>query len=289
MVGEGTLAQEAYDGGDMSACREHALRGLEDHPDDVALLRLAGRASLELAEQDAETYLRRLLDLEPDDGAAWRDLGLNRLNWGDATGARDALERAVELIPDDEVARVNLAHVAFTTGDRSRAVQLLEDLAADTPQEPGALRSLLEMHRTSGDDRAALEVAEQLAARDPQDVLAAVEVADLQLSLEQFEAAAAAFTRVRALDDEPGHAVFAYHGVIEAEARAGRWRQALDQAIEATTVDRHQLTTDLLTTAAAQLFGGSGQRQPPPWHELLQALAHERAEHRRLHQAPVSS
>jgi hypothetical protein len=54
-------------------------------------------------------------------------------------------------------------------------------------------------------------------------------------------------------------------------------------------VDRHHLTTDLLTTAAARLFGESEERQPPPWDELLQALAQERVEHRQLHQAPTSA
>lgn len=269
------------------ACREHALRGLTEHPDDPELLQLAGRASLDLAHDDAVGYLRRLTEVRPDDGNAWRDLGVGLLGVGAAQEAADALDRAVTLVPDDQVARVNLAHVAYAMGDRERAVGLLTEAAQTAPDGLTARRSLLEIHRAAGDLRAALEVAQDIADRRPDDVLAMLDVAHLQLELGDAEAANAGFGRLREHDDEPGHGIFALHGMIEAEARAGRWRRALDRAIEATSLDRHPLTTHLLATAAARLFGESEDRTAPPWEELLQVLAEERSEHRQLHQEAI--
>jgi Flp pilus assembly protein TadD len=286
MSGEDRLAQDAYETGDLRGCLDHALRGLEHEPDDLELLVLAGQAGLELGEPTAIVHLRRVTDLRPDDAAAWRDLGLALLAVGESEEAAGSLDRALQLDPEDEVAAINLAHVAFARGDRDRGVRLLREVA-DRTSDAAAMRSLLEMQREAGDLRAALETAMRLLQHHPDDLLAAIDVAHAYLELEEYDDAVAAFRRLRRLDDEPGHQVFAFHGIIEAEARAGHWRRALDHAIEATAVDRHQLTTDLLATAAAQLFGASEDREAPPWDELLAALATHRAEHRRMHEHPV--
>jgi flagellar basal-body rod protein FlgG len=58
--------------------------------------------------------------------------------------------------------------------------------------------------------------------------------------------------------------------------------RALDLAIAATEVDRHQLTTDLLAFVTARLFG-PGHRPSPEWADLQHELAQQRAEHRRRH------
>jgi hypothetical protein len=70
--------------------------------------------------------------------------------------------------------------------------------------------------------------------------------------------------------------------MIGIEIRTARFRRALDLAIEATALDRHQLTTDLLAFVAAKLFGEGG-RAVVPQSELLAALVAEQAEHRRDH------
>jgi tetratricopeptide (TPR) repeat protein len=286
MSGEERLARAAYATGDLQSCLDHALRGLERHPDDLELLVLAGQAGLELGAPTAIVHLRRVTDLRPDDAAAWRNLGLALLAVGEPEDAAASLDRAMQLDPEDEVAAVNLAHVAFAGGDRDRGVRLLRDVAERT-SDAAAMRSLLEMQREAGDLRAALETAMGLVQLHPDDLLAAIDVAHAYLELEEYDDAVAAFRRLRRLDEEPGHQVFAFHGIVEAEAQAGNWRRALDQAIEATAVDRNQLTTDLLATAAAQLFGASDDREAPPWDELLVALATHRAEHRRMHQEPT--
>ena len=62
----------------------------------------------------------------------------------------------------------------------------------------------------------------------------------------------------------------------------------MDAAIDATAVDRHQLTTDLLVFVSAQVFGTGGEgREPRPWPELAAELAAERAAHRAFHAQQV--
>ena len=64
-----------YNGGDFEGCREAALQGLREHPKDSNLLRLAGKASLELDLGDATEYLEQAVSVEPDNADAWRELG----------------------------------------------------------------------------------------------------------------------------------------------------------------------------------------------------------------------
>ena len=125
---------------------------------------------------------------------------------------------------------------------------------------------------------AALRVEE----RSPADPIASLDVAELCLALGRFDEAAAAFTRLRSIDDEPEHEVYAYHGLIEVEILRGRMRRALDLTVDATKVDRLGRTTDVLAFVVAQVFG-ERDRPSLPRPEVEALLASSRTEHRRLH------
>ena len=62
----------------------------------------------------------------------------------------------------------------------------------------------------------------------------------------RLDEASAAFQRLRSVDDDPSHEVYAFHGLIEVELRREDWRRALDLAVDATRVDRAGRTTDIL-------------------------------------------
>jgi tetratricopeptide (TPR) repeat protein len=274
-------AEAAQRSGDLHRCHALAVEGLASRSNDARLLALAGRASLELGLDDAADLLRRLVGQHPEDGDAWRDLGLALVDAGDLTGAERALREALARDPDDTSARVNLAHVAYTLGRVGDATELLAAAARET-HDPAVTRNLLEMYRAAGQRRAALETAQLLVERAPDDPLALLDLAELHLQFGEHDDALAAYRRLRDADAEPGHASFALHGMIEVELRSERWRRALDLAIAATEVDRHQLTTDLLAFVTARLFG-PGHRPSPEWADLQHELAQQRAEHRRRH------
>jgi Flp pilus assembly protein TadD len=275
-------AEAALRAADFDTCYRMAVEGLRDRTDDPRLLALAGRAALELDLPDAASHLRRSVELAPGEPAAWRDLGLALVNEGDLPGAERALGEAIRLDPADVEGRIHLAHVSYARGAVDDAARLLTEAADRAPDDPVALRSLVDMHRVAGHHRAALEAVEALAARAPGDVLAQIDRAELQLLLGDLDAALATYRTLRQADDEPGHAAYAYHGMIEVEFRRERWRRALEAAIAATSVDRDPLTTDVLAFVAGLLFG-EGDRPAPVRADLEHRLSERRAEHRRLH------
>lgn len=281
-------AQAFFDAGDFRRCRELALRGLEAQPDDIRLLRLAGRCSLELDLDDATEYLRQVVKLVPDDFAAWGDLGTALVDEGNMPEAAEAFRQVIRLHPDDVTALINLGHTVYALGQTDDAISYLSRAAQREPGNLTALRSLAWMYRHAGQPQAALDSAMQIARGHPDDVLATIDIADLNLALGNWDEAVAGFSRLRSIDAESGHEVYAYHGMIEAELQRQRWRRALDLAIDATRVDRYDLTTQLLAFVVAQVFGES-DRPAPTRAEVDAALAEERAQHRRFHSEELVS
>jgi tetratricopeptide (TPR) repeat protein len=204
------------------------------------------------------------------------------LEEGDLERAREALRQAVEQDPNDSSALVDLGYLALGAGDADEAAGLFRQALEREPGNIDALRAIATIHGRAGRAEDAFEAANAVAEAQPDDVLAAIEVADLALDLGRLDEAESAFRRLRSLDDEPGHEVFAYHGLIEVELRRERWRRALDLAVEATRVDRLGRTTEVLAYVVSQVFG-AGDRPAPPRGEVEDALARSRDEHRRLH------
>jgi tetratricopeptide (TPR) repeat protein len=277
-------AQSLFASGDFGRCREVVLEALQAHPQDPGLLRLAGKASLELDLDDAAGYLEQAARLEPENPDAWRDLADALLYEGRVDDAAAAIQHAVELRPDDVASLVDLAHVAHASGRTDVAITYLEQVLERDFGNLAALRGLVDMSRGAGKLEQALDAARKLVSYTPDDVFAALDVAELNLALERLEDAVDAFRWLRDVDDEPDHEVFAYHGMIEAELRRERWRAALDLAVDATRVDRFGRTTDVLAFVVAQVFGASG-RPAPARRDIDDALAASRDEHRRLHTA----
>jgi tetratricopeptide (TPR) repeat protein len=272
-----------YDQGNFQGAREVAERGLSEQPTNVNLLRLAGRSGVELDLPDAAEYLSKAVELEPENADAWRELGDALLNFGRMKEATGAFRQAVELRPNDVGSLVHLAHAAYAAGDPEEAIGHIRQAVERDPNSLGARRALLEIYRAAKRPEDALAAAEELAESDPSDPLAALDVAELYLNLDHPVDASSAFARLRKIDDDPAHEIYAIHGMIEAEIRRERWRRALDLAIEATRIDRLGRTTDVLAYIVAQVFGAA-DRPAPTREEVTDALTASRTEHRRLHE-----
>ena len=273
-----------YNNGDFEGARELALEALQSSPRDPGLLRIAGKAGLELGDDDALERLEQAANGDPENPDAWRDLADAFLFEGRIEDAARAIKQAVELRPDDLASLVDLAHVAYASGGAPVAITSLEQVLERDPGNPAALRGLVGMYREAGRLEDALGVARKIVAFTPEDVPAALDVVELTLALDRLEEAVEAFRWLRDVDDEPDHEVYAYHGMIEAELRRERWRVALDLAIDATRVDRFGRTTDILAYVVTQVFG-AGDRPAPSRRDVDDALAASRDEHRRLHTA----
>jgi tetratricopeptide (TPR) repeat protein len=283
MSDPGSEARASFEAGDYGRSREAALAALADHPDDPALLRVAGRASLELDLDDATDYPQRAVEVDPGNAEGWLALGNALAGRGSPEEARAALKRAVELRPDDVGALVDLGHTTYVAGERDDAIAYLRQAADRDSTHVGALRGLVDMYRSTGKLEQALDTAKRVGESRPDDVTTVVDIAELCLELGRLDEASTAFGRLLELDDEPEHDVYAYHGMIEVEIRRERWRRALDLAVDCTRVDRLGRTTDVLAFVVAQVFGEEGERPSPPRGEIDEALARSRAEHRRRH------
>lgn len=279
-------ARAYLEAGDFAAAREGALAGLGERPDDAALLQVAGLASLELGLDDAAAYLERAAAAGHADAAAWRELGAAFADLGRLDDARGAFRHAVELLPEDPGVLLDVGLASLAAGRTGDAVAYLKEAARRDPTSDAALRGLFEIHRREGRLGEALTAALRVQERSPEDPIAALDVAEVCLTLGRFDEATAAFTRLRGIDEEPEHEVYAYHGLIEVELRRGRLRRALNLAVDATKVDRFGRTTDVLAYVVSQVFG-ERDRPAPDRPEVDAVLASSRAEHRRLHAEAV--
>jgi predicted Zn-dependent protease len=273
-----------YQSGDFEGARDAALELLQASPQDPSLLRLAGKAGVELGDDDAVGRLEQAAAADPDNPDAWRDLADALLAEGRSDDAATAIKQGIERRPEDVALLVDLAHLTHAAGNTDAAIGTLEQVLELDFGNVAALRGLVGMYREANRLEDALRAGRKVVAYRPEDVLTALDVAELTLALDRMEEAVEAFRWLRDIDDEPDHEVYAMHGMIEAELRRERWRIALDLAVDATRVDRFGRTTDILAYAVTQVFG-AGDRPAPSRRDVDDALAASRDEHRRLHAA----
>jgi tetratricopeptide (TPR) repeat protein len=204
------------------------------------------------------------------------------LEEGDLERAREALERVLETDPNDASALVDLGYLALGAGNGNEAAGLFRQALEREPGNIDALRAIATIHGRAGKAEDAFDAASAVAEAQPDDPLAVLELAELALDVGRLDEAASAFQRLRSVDDDPSHEVYAVHGLIEVELRRENWRRALDLAVDATRVDRAGRTTDILAFVVAQVFG-EADREVPERAQVEAALARSRDEHRRLH------
>jgi tetratricopeptide (TPR) repeat protein len=275
-------AQAAYDAQNYAGARSGAERVLASHGDDIAALWLAARASTALDSDDSVSFLRRIVGIRPNDVEAWRELGHAAEAVGDLREASNAFREVLQRQPDDTRVLTDLGHTLYALGDTKGAISALAQVVGREPSNIAAMRNLTAIYRSSGDPRAALRMATSIVEWQPFNVLGLLDVAELQLELGDTGGAAQAYEKLRTIDVDDGHEVYAYHGLIRVELMRENWRGALDYAIDATRLDRDDLTTQLLAFIAKQAFG-QGQGTTMTWSELEPAFAREAREHHRIH------
>jgi tetratricopeptide (TPR) repeat protein len=245
-------ARTHFEAGQFAKARDAALEGLGAAPDDVELLRVAGRAGVETGADDAVEQLRKITELQPDSADAWRDLGDALAAEGRTEEAGEAFRKVLEIEPDDEVAITALGHAAYQAGDRSGAVTMLEQVA-DRGSMTTAAISLVDMYRALGQGDEALQAAQRVAAADPEEPLYALDVAELALEAGNADEAAEAFGRLRQLVDLPEHEVAALQGLVKAELARDRAQEALELARQASAIDTVGRSTGVLAHLEADL------------------------------------
>ena len=280
-------ARSHFEAGEFARARDLAANGLAASPDDVELLRLAGRAGVEIGTDDAVDQLRAVAERQPDSAESWRDLGDALAAEGRMDEAGVAFRRVLEIEPEDETALTALGHGAFQAGQRDEAVSMLEQVAGRTEGASTAVISLVEMYRTLGRPDEALAAARKIVEADPENPLATLDVAELAFETDKFDEAADAFAWLRQVVDLPEHEVGALQGMIKVELARGDTERALELAREAAAIDTVGRTTGVLahleaeagSDAASETVVARGQSaafvlalEAPPTREEVETL-----------------
>jgi tetratricopeptide (TPR) repeat protein len=274
-------AQGHFDAERYREAREVALGGLQGGMGDVALMRIAGRAGVELGSDDAVDLLKKVTELAPDDATSWRDLGDALATEGLTEESNQAFAKAVELDPQDEAALTSLGHTAFAAGRSDEAVSLLEQAAERGGRGSSAHISLVDMHRLMGRYEDALVHAERLAEAQPDDVVAALDVAELLGEAGRHEESLEAFGRLRDLVELPEHEVCVLHGMAGMELRRDNRDGALATARDAAAIDSHGRTLLLLGFLAPDEIEDG--LPPPSREDVDDAITASLLELRRYH------
>jgi Flp pilus assembly protein TadD len=279
-------AQDHLDAEDYRQAREVAMAALEEAPDDVGLLRVAGRAGVELGSDDAVSLLEKVTQIAPDDPQSWRDLGDALATEGRTDESNQAFARAVELDPADEGALTSLGHTAFAAGRSDEAVSLLEQAAERGGRGSSAHISLVDMHRLMGRYEDALAHAQRLAEATPDNVVAALDVAELSAEAGRLDEALEGFQRLRGLVDLPEHEVCVLHGMAGVELRRGNATSALALARDAAAIDPVGRTRQLvafLEAETGEAQEGEETEAPPSREDVETAISASLLELRRFH------
>jgi tetratricopeptide (TPR) repeat protein len=238
---------------DDGKAHDEAVAGLAESPDDVELLRVAGRAGVEAGADDAVDHLRKVTELAPESAEAWRDLADALAAEGRTDQANDAFRKVLEIEPDDEVALTALGHSAFQGGERDEGISILERVANQVPGASTAAISLVDMYRTLGQPSEALAAARKVAVAAPERALAQLDVAELALETGELDEAAEAFGRLRELLEQPEGQVAAIQGAIKVELARGQAERALELAREASAIDSLGRTAGVLAYLEAEV------------------------------------
>jgi tetratricopeptide (TPR) repeat protein len=274
-------ALAAYRAGEYARCRDLAQEALATDPRNVPCLILKGMGLIELGQaKNAVEPLQQAISIAPENADAWRQLGIAVLMAGDRTAALHAFQKTQGLRPEEVPVLVDVGNLLFTVERPQEALETLEEARRLKPGDLTILRNLADMYASLERYEQALRTTNEILELRPDDVLVCCDAASLCLRLDRWDEAANVFRTLRRIDQE--HEVYAIHGLVMTEIRRRDWRQAVDFIIEATRLDRYDLTTSFLVYVTGKFFGRSAVAEIS-LNELVARFEAEQRDHRRLH------
>ena len=127
-------ALAAQDAGDTDMLQADLAQLIDAQPDNAMALNALGYflADEDLRLEEAEGYLEKATDLEPNDAAIMDSLGWLRYRQGKNTAAIKLLQEAYRLYPDGEIA-AHLGELLWVSGDQAGARLLWEEALVESP------------------------------------------------------------------------------------------------------------------------------------------------------------
>jgi tetratricopeptide (TPR) repeat protein len=150
----------------------------------------------------AEKAYRRVIELDPDDEEALNGLAMVFADRGDMAGATDMLKKAIDKNPDPRNI-VMLAEFYDQAKDFSHGADTWKQAVALTNGNIRVLRAYAADCYAAGRFDEALKAIQDLAAADPKDDKLQLQISELLRNKGDFDGAAAAVAKARAIKDSP--------------------------------------------------------------------------------------
>ena len=116
----------------------------------------------------------------------------------------------------------SLGHAALAAGHRDEAAERLTAAAEADARNMSASMSLVDVYRDMGQFPQALAIAQRIWETDPEAVLSGLDVAELSLSVGDFDAAEQVYDQLLEIDDE-GHEAFIRYGQLGVALKREQW------------------------------------------------------------------
>lgn len=227
-------ALEAFRDNRPDIALERARRLHEQYPDRVDPLNLMAASYLAMGQWDrAKVELEKVLDLEPGNVTAMRNLAKVEAQTGDIQRARTLLRSLVEEQPGDQEAALLLAAAEVRLGDHPAGIRVLEQVVEHNPDAHTARARLAGEHLRAGNVDRVLELTRRLNDTQVQAEPALLELhGKAQMRQGDVAAARASFEQWTRLAPDSAEAHFLYGDSLARSGEVALARQQLERTIE---------------------------------------------------------
>ena len=226
------------------------------------IARLGAHLAQEAGNYDKAIALYRLLlKRDPQDWAAWNNLGNALDARGDYAEAAGALEQAAKLAPDSQPIRYNLGNALIEAGRHEDGETVLRELADEDPTDPRPMFALFTYYRRAGMDEKAFAAFEEAVRRNPADAEAQADFGQEAARGNRYDTAERAYEAALALDPGIVQAWVGLASVYERTNREDQLDPLRDRAVATGTGEAAIAFIDALR------FKRAGE-----WQQALDAL-----------------
>lgn len=205
------------------------------NPKDAELQMLAGAWLATQGEYaDSERYLKKALELAPNDGRVMFGLSQLAAQRGDKAESKRWLEEWHKRDPKSSEATLRLARVAFAGGDTTTGTTLVAEAIASAPDNTAVADAASRVLLDAGQNEAALKYLEAASKREPDNKVLLFDLARAQTALSKRSEARVSLEKALAVDPEWAPALAALAQVNVADGKtaealelAGRLKKAL--------------------------------------------------------------
>ncbi len=178
---------------------------------------------------------RRVLDLDPTNGAAARGLGRSMSEIGDKSAARIAFGRAIENDPSSAESRNDFGVFLFRSDELDRSIEELIEAVRLDGSKPIYHENLGRAYRKKGGTNEAERELAEAARLAPNDAAVWTALGHVRAAQKDVDGAATAFSTALTLDPASEDAASALGNVLADAGKLAEAEAALMTAIESNT------------------------------------------------------